>query len=69
MITVLSMRPSTMSVVWARRRGMLRMPSLNMIAVAQGDEGDADQADASSANSTNMIRFIETPKSSFMWGS
>ena len=30
MISVESMRPTTMSEVWALRRGMLRMPILNM---------------------------------------
>ena len=68
MMTVASMRPKMMRVVWARRRGMLRRPVLNMTGLRKATHASSRAMTTVIATTITAIVFMETPNSSSMIG-
>ena len=66
MMTVASIRPKMMRVVWARRRGMLRRPVLNMTGLRKATHASRAKMTSVMATTTVAMVFMETPKSSSM---
>ena len=62
-MTVLSMMPTTIRTVWARRRGMLRSPIFSMTRLRQAIRATAASAGTTMASSTTMMRLVERPNS------
>src|SRR5215216_1202132 len=67
MIIVESMRPITIRIVWAFRRGILRTPNLKITGRRHAIHATEIKQMASSTNKTIMIVVIEMPKISFIY--
>ena len=66
MMTVASMRPKMMRVVWARRRGMLRSPVLNITGLRKATHPSSRKMTTVTRTTQKAIVFMETPNSSSM---
>ena len=66
MMTVASIRPKMMSVVCARRRGILRSPVLNITGLRKATHASSARMKAVISTTTVAIVFMETPNSSSM---
>src|SRR5437868_15117556 len=65
-MSVLTMRPKTMMMLCARRRGMLRSPIRNSTGLRSAAKASARMATQTIAKSTTAIAPIGMPKSLFM---
>ena len=63
-ITVLSMTPTTISAVWAGRRGMLLRPSLTMMRFQLAKAATISIAGTKMASKAIMIPVMDSPNSS-----